>query len=224
MAIRNLHARHQRAIYQAGSIRGAVESGCLRSGVMYEYVQSNVPFVLAGSLRDDGPLPDTITDMNQAQDAYAAELKGAGLVLCLGVNAAFRCGWKHAAQLGENRLRRHQPGSRHKSERSRHRPGGRRGYRCRLVSGFVGQSPDLYTMKRKYTEQHARAGVKAELPEIETWENQYPGYEIEIRDAGVYVRVSEDKSARSRRADAVICPRQTMPGTKIAENVHAGLP
>ncbi len=35
-------------------------------------------------------------------------------------------------------------------------------------------------MKRKYTEQHARAGVKAELPEIETWENQYPGYEIEI--------------------------------------------
>jgi len=40
--------------------------------------------VLAGSLRDDGPLPDTITDMNQAQDAYAEQLKGAGLVLCLG--------------------------------------------------------------------------------------------------------------------------------------------
>jgi hypothetical protein len=43
-----------------------------------------VPFILAGSLRDDGPLPETITDMNQAQDAYAAELKNAGLVLCLG--------------------------------------------------------------------------------------------------------------------------------------------
>jgi hypothetical protein len=40
--------------------------------------------VLAGSLRDDGPLPDTITDMNAAQDAYAGHLKGAGLVLCLG--------------------------------------------------------------------------------------------------------------------------------------------
>jgi hypothetical protein len=40
--------------------------------------------VLAGSLRDDGPLPDTITDMNQAQDAYAKQLEGAGLVLCLG--------------------------------------------------------------------------------------------------------------------------------------------
>jgi 7-cyano-7-deazaguanine reductase len=35
-------------------------------------------------------------------------------------------------------------------------------------------------MKRKYSEQHARAGVQAKLPEIETWENQYPGYEIEI--------------------------------------------
>jgi len=43
-----------------------------------------VPFVLAGSLRDDGPLPDTITDMNAAQDAYAGHLQGAGLVLCLG--------------------------------------------------------------------------------------------------------------------------------------------
>ncbi len=43
-----------------------------------------MPFVLAGSLRDDGPLPDTITDMNRAQDAYAEQLKGAGLVLCLG--------------------------------------------------------------------------------------------------------------------------------------------
>ena len=39
---------------------------------MYECVKNNVPFVLAGSLRDDGPLPETITDMNAAQDAYAA--------------------------------------------------------------------------------------------------------------------------------------------------------
>ena len=72
------------AIYHCGSIGGAVESGRLRSGIMYECVRAKVPFVLAGSLRDDGPLPDTITDMNQAQDAYAEQLKGAGLVLCLG--------------------------------------------------------------------------------------------------------------------------------------------
>jgi len=81
------HRNHMRAInviYHSGSIRGAVEKARLRSGILYECVKNNVPFVLAGSLRDDGPLPDTITDMNQAQDAYAAELKGAGLVLCLG--------------------------------------------------------------------------------------------------------------------------------------------
>jgi len=81
------HRNHMRAInavYRAGSVRNAVESGRLRSGVLYECVRAGAPFVLAGSLRDDGPLPDTITDMNAAQDAYAAQLKGAGLVICLG--------------------------------------------------------------------------------------------------------------------------------------------
>jgi lysine-ketoglutarate reductase/saccharopine dehydrogenase-like protein (TIGR00300 family) len=81
------HRNHMRAInavYQCGGIRQAVASGRLASGILYECVQAGIPFVLAGSLRDDGPLPETITDMNQAQDAYAAELQGAGLVLCLG--------------------------------------------------------------------------------------------------------------------------------------------
>ncbi|HXS98956.1 MAG TPA: TIGR00300 family protein [Candidatus Limnocylindrales bacterium] len=78
------HMRAINAIYHAGSVRNAVLSGRLQSGVLYECVKAEKPFVLAGSLRDDGPLPDTITDMNAAQDAYAAELKGAGLVLCLG--------------------------------------------------------------------------------------------------------------------------------------------
>ncbi|HUA20803.1 MAG TPA: TIGR00300 family protein [Bryobacteraceae bacterium] len=78
------HMRAINAIYNCGGIRGAVESGRLRSGILYECVKQKVPFVLAGSLRDDGPLPETITDMNQAQDAYAEQLKGAGLVLCLG--------------------------------------------------------------------------------------------------------------------------------------------
>jgi hypothetical protein len=71
-------------MYREGGIRGAVKSGRLKSGVMYECVKNDVPFVLAGSLRDDGPLPETITDMNAAQDAYAALLKPAGLVICLG--------------------------------------------------------------------------------------------------------------------------------------------
>jgi lysine-ketoglutarate reductase/saccharopine dehydrogenase-like protein (TIGR00300 family) len=78
------HMRAINAIYHAGSIPEAVAKGRLTTGIMYECVKAHVPFVLAGSLRDDGPLPDTITDMNEAQDAYAAHLKGAGLVLCLG--------------------------------------------------------------------------------------------------------------------------------------------
>jgi lysine-ketoglutarate reductase/saccharopine dehydrogenase-like protein (TIGR00300 family) len=78
------HMRAINAIYRAGGVRQAVESGRLQSGILYECVKAGVPFVLAGSLRDDGPLPDTITDMNAAQDAYANELRGAGLVLCLG--------------------------------------------------------------------------------------------------------------------------------------------
>jgi lysine-ketoglutarate reductase/saccharopine dehydrogenase-like protein (TIGR00300 family) len=78
------HMRAINAINHAGSVRQAVECGRLRSGILYECVRAGIPFVLAGSLRDDGPLPDTITDMNAAQDAYAAQLKGDGLVLCLG--------------------------------------------------------------------------------------------------------------------------------------------
>lgn len=81
------HRNHMRAIntiYRAGSIANAIRQGILKSGIMYECIRNNVPFVLAGSLRDDGPLPETITDMNAAQDAYAEQLRGAGLVLCLG--------------------------------------------------------------------------------------------------------------------------------------------
>ena len=78
------HMRAINAIWNAGSIAQAVSAGRLTSGIMYECVRHQVPFVLAGSLRDDGPLPDTITDMNAAQDAYAEHLRGAGVVLCLG--------------------------------------------------------------------------------------------------------------------------------------------
>ena len=78
------HMRAINAINNEGNIRGAVESGRLQTGIMYECVKNNVPFVLAGSLRDDGPLPDTVTDMNVAQDLCAEHLKGAGVVLCLG--------------------------------------------------------------------------------------------------------------------------------------------
>lgn len=68
-------------ILRAGSIREAVEQGVITGGVMYECIRHDVPFVLAGSIRDDGPLPDVITDVMEAQDAMRSHLKGVKMVL-----------------------------------------------------------------------------------------------------------------------------------------------
>ena len=71
------HRNHMAAINtinRAGSIRAAVEQGVLRSGIMYECVTHGVRYILAGSIRDDGPLPDTIMDLEEAQDRYADAL------------------------------------------------------------------------------------------------------------------------------------------------------
>jgi lysine-ketoglutarate reductase/saccharopine dehydrogenase-like protein (TIGR00300 family) len=68
-------------ILRAGSIRNAVEKGVITGGIMFECVSNNVPFVLAGSIRDDGPLPDVITDVIQAQDAMRCHLDGCSMVL-----------------------------------------------------------------------------------------------------------------------------------------------
>lgn len=85
--VQNGYRNHMRAINQVmryGSIKGIVEAGVLNSGIMYECIKHNIPFVLAGSLRDDGPLPDTITDMIEAQNAYARQLKGVDTAIVLG--------------------------------------------------------------------------------------------------------------------------------------------
>jgi hypothetical protein len=71
------------AVNRAGGVRAAVESGLVQRGVMYEAVRRGVPFVLAGSIRDDGPLRDVITDVLEAQEAYAKAVEGAGVVLML---------------------------------------------------------------------------------------------------------------------------------------------
>ncbi len=71
------HRNHMAAINsinRAGSIRAAVDSGVLTSGVMYECVKHDVEFVLAGSIRDDGPLPETVMNLIEAQERYAAAL------------------------------------------------------------------------------------------------------------------------------------------------------
>jgi lysine-ketoglutarate reductase/saccharopine dehydrogenase-like protein (TIGR00300 family) len=80
------HRHHLKAINtirRCGSIANAVEQGVLRSGVMYECVKHNVPFSLAGSIRDDGPLPDTKMDLIEAQAEYARLIEGADLILML---------------------------------------------------------------------------------------------------------------------------------------------
>jgi lysine-ketoglutarate reductase/saccharopine dehydrogenase-like protein (TIGR00300 family) len=71
------------AVNRAGGVRAAVESGLVKSGVMFELVRKGTPFVLAGSIRDDGPLKDVITDTLAAQMAYAKALEGAGMCLML---------------------------------------------------------------------------------------------------------------------------------------------
>lgn len=86
-AVQQGYRNHMRAINQVnkyGSIKEAVSEGAISSGIMYECVKNNVPFVLAGSLRDDGPLPDTISDMIKAQEAYSKHLMNSDIVIVLG--------------------------------------------------------------------------------------------------------------------------------------------
>jgi lysine-ketoglutarate reductase/saccharopine dehydrogenase-like protein (TIGR00300 family) len=71
------------AVNRLGGVRQAVEAGLVKSGVMHEAVRKGVPFVLAGSIRDDGPLRDVVTDTVLAQRAYLEALKGAGCCLML---------------------------------------------------------------------------------------------------------------------------------------------
>ena len=70
-------------VIRAGGIREAVDAGLVESGVMYECVVNDRPYVLAGSIRDDGPLPDTITDAIEAQNAIRDQAHDADLVLML---------------------------------------------------------------------------------------------------------------------------------------------
>ncbi|AFZ52985.1 bifunctional arginine dihydrolase/ornithine cyclodeaminase [Cyanobacterium aponinum] len=80
------HRHHLKVINmvrRAGSIAQAVEQGIINQGIMYECVKNNIPFCLAGSIRDDGPLPDTYMDLIKAQAEYARLLKGTDMILML---------------------------------------------------------------------------------------------------------------------------------------------
>ncbi len=80
------HRNHMRAInfvYSHGSIKAAVDQGAIARGIMYEIVKRNIPYCLAGSIRDDGPLPETVTDMIEAQRRYAEIVEDANMVIML---------------------------------------------------------------------------------------------------------------------------------------------
>ena len=84
--VRGGHRHHLRTINRiraAGSIANAVRDGIIDGGVMYECVRAGTAYVLAGSIRDDGPLPETQMNLLEAQAAYQQQIDGADLVLML---------------------------------------------------------------------------------------------------------------------------------------------
>ena len=86
LPIEHGHEHHMRAINRvraAGSLAAMVESGELPSGVMRTAIEHGIEIVLAGSVRDDGALPDTVMNLVEAQDRYTAALEGVKLVLVL---------------------------------------------------------------------------------------------------------------------------------------------
>jgi lysine-ketoglutarate reductase/saccharopine dehydrogenase-like protein (TIGR00300 family) len=85
LAIRG-HRNHMQAIneiFKAGSLKSMIEKGILKKGIMYECITNNIPFVLAGSVRDDGPIPDVLTDVVDAQREYKKVIKDTKMVLML---------------------------------------------------------------------------------------------------------------------------------------------
>ena len=86
VSVRGGHRHHLKVINtirRYGSIAKAVEQGAVTSGILYECVKHDIPFSLAGSIRDDGPLPDTQMDLIKAQTDYARLIEGADLILML---------------------------------------------------------------------------------------------------------------------------------------------
>lgn len=79
----NHHIKAINIINGCGSIKNTIDTGSLKSGLMYEIETAGVPYCLAGSIRDDGPLPETVNDMLEAQEKYAEIIEGADLIVML---------------------------------------------------------------------------------------------------------------------------------------------
>jgi lysine-ketoglutarate reductase/saccharopine dehydrogenase-like protein (TIGR00300 family) len=81
------HRNHLYAISEimaSGSISKAINEGKLKGGIIYECLQKGIPFILAGSIRDDGPLPEVITDTVKAKDAMERALRGIDMTIMMG--------------------------------------------------------------------------------------------------------------------------------------------
>ena len=144
------HEHHLRAINRirrCGSIRQAVEQGVLKSGIMYECVKHNVDFLLAGSIRDDGPLPDVITDVLEAQRQMRADDPRRHVLPDDRHDAPLGRRRQPAAGLGQGRLRRHQSVDRHQAQRPRQLPD-------------VGLVTDVEPFLRALTQEIERAGTQ----------------------------------------------------------------
>lgn len=86
MAVEHGHEHHLRAINtirRLGGIRAAVDAGVVKSGIMFEAVKQKIDMVLAGSIRDDGPLPEVVTDAVEAQDLMRKALRDVGFALLI---------------------------------------------------------------------------------------------------------------------------------------------
>jgi lysine-ketoglutarate reductase/saccharopine dehydrogenase-like protein (TIGR00300 family) len=77
------HLRSVNRIRALGGIQPAIDAGILSGGIMYEAYKRKIPVVLAGSIRDDGPLPDVITDIVEAQRAMRAHVPEVGMALMI---------------------------------------------------------------------------------------------------------------------------------------------
>lgn len=77
------HLRAINAIRAVGSLEKALETGLLREGLIYEAMKRNIPIVLAGSIRDDGPMPSVINDMQEAQRRMRKEVQGVEMALMI---------------------------------------------------------------------------------------------------------------------------------------------
>ena len=127
------HIRALNTIRKEGSIRAAVDSGVLTGGIMHALVTHDKEFVLVGSVRDDGPLPDVYTDVIEGQRAMRAELTDVGFCLMVATMLHSVATGNILPGLDPAGLRRHQPGHGHQARRPRLLAGPRHRHRRRAV-------------------------------------------------------------------------------------------